>query len=302
MTIQELVSLGPKTTMRIGGNARAYADMLTKDDVEAAERYARGHRLPLIVLGGGSNTIFADGVIEALVVRIKADSVLRQTQHKNGALVTVQSGTILASLINELAGQNLDLSPLTGIPGTVGGAIFGNAGQGPGGIWIDHYVASVTVYTDGQWHTLTRDECCFSYRDSVFKQLSHSLQLAVRSAPIIWETTLSVPTKPALEIHAEVERLLKLRLETQPHLKTAGSCFTALPDGTPAWRLIDHAGLRGQRFGDLQISEKHANFLLNLGNATFDEAVEAVRLIQGKTTALTSVEMRFYDSNGSCLF
>ena len=154
MTIQEFIPLGSKTTMRIGGKARYYADLMIKEDVENAFRFATEKGIPLIPLGGGSNTIFADDVIEALVVRIKADAVIFvEAKRFASTKISVQSGKILASLINELAAENLDLSALTGIPGTVGGAIFGNAGQGPGGVWIDRYVESVTAFVcnSGQW-------------------------------------------------------------------------------------------------------------------------------------------------------
>jgi len=286
MVIQEHIPVGSKTTMRIGGKARYYADILTKEDVREAWTFCQEKGLPLILLGGGSNTIFADGEIEALVCRIKADKTSVE-----GNRVTVESGKILASLVNELANNNLDLSALTGIPGTVGGAIFGNAGQGPGGIWIDSFVQSVTAFIDGQWKTLTKEECDFRYRESKFKDL--------KSPPIIWEVTLSVPSKPAADVKAEVERLIKKRIETQPHIKTAGSCFKALPDGTPAWKLIDAAGLRGLQIGGVQVSEKHANFLLNVAQGTFKDALAVTAEIQKNIPQIAGVEMRLYGENGA---
>jgi UDP-N-acetylmuramate dehydrogenase len=249
MHIQENISVGSKTTMRIGGKARYYADILTREDTEQAFAFAKEKNIPLIVLGGGSNSVFADGTVNALVVRLKNDKMT-----VSGNRVTVEAGKILASFINDAAKHNLDLSALTGIPGTIGGAIFGNAGQGPLGIWINSFVKHVTVFLDGQWRTLTKDECDFSYRESIFKEAA--------TPPIIWEVELELPSKPEADVKAEVERLLKKRFETQPHIKTAGSCFKALPDGTPAWKLIEAAGLRGHKIGGVQIAEKHANFLI----------------------------------------
>ncbi len=285
MTIQDLIPLGPKTTMRIGGKALYYAEILTEKDVEEAYAFAKEKNVPLIVLGGGSNTIFADEVINALVVRIKNDEM-----QINENRVTVSAGKILGSFLNDLAVKNLDLSALTGIPGTVGGAIFGNAGQGAKGIWIDSFVESVTAFVDGQWKIFSREECDFRYRESAFKEMT--------PAPIIWKATLRVPSRPEADVKAEIERLIKKRIETQPHIKTAGSCFKSLPDGTPAWQLIDAAGLRGTKIGGIQISEKHANFLLNVEKGTFEDAVKITGLIKEKIPEIAGIEMRFYDTEG----
>lgn len=287
--IQELVPLAGKTTMRIGGTARYYADLTNTDDVEAAYGFAQQEKIPLIVLGGGSNTVFADGIIEALVVRIKAENV-----YVDGNLVQVEAGKNLPMLINEMAKQNLDLSPLTGILGTVGGAIFGNAGQGPAGIWINTYVKDVTAFIEGKWETWTKEQCDFGYRESRFKHgPDHS--------PIIWDVTLELPSRPQADIETDIQALLKKRIETQPHVKTAGSCFKAVGE-TPAWKLIDAAGLRGHVVGGVQIAEKHANFLLNIGEAKYDDAKGIVNDVKKAVKEPLDVEMRFIESDGSLAF
>lgn len=287
MDVKELEPLGPKTTMRIGGKARYFALLTTREDVEAAQTFAREKNLPLIVLGGGSNTIFADDVIDAFVVRIAHSAVTVE-----GENVSVGSGKNLPMLINELAKQNLDLSPLTGILGSVGGAVFGNAGQGPQGIWIDSFITSITVFLNGEWKEFTKEECAFAYRESTFKHRSDPL--------IIWEASLHVPSRPQSETEEEIKKLLQKRIETQPHVKTAGSCFKA-KDGVPAWQLIEKAGLRGSSVGGVQIAEKHANFLLNTGGATFDDAVRVVENAREKVGDL-DVEMRFVTEDGSVKF
>lgn len=285
MTIQEHVPIGSKTTMKIGGTARYYGEIVSKSDVEEAYQFAKEKSLALILLGGGSNTIFADGEVNAVVCRMKA-----QEKTIAGNTVTVQAGMMLPSLIFQLADENLDLSTLTGILGTVGGAVFGNAGQGAGGIWIDSYITTVTFFHEGEWKTWSKEECDFRYRESKFKEMENP--------PIIWEVTLEIPSKPKDEVKAEIEKLLQKRIETQPHVKTAGSCFKSLPDGTPAWKLIDAAGLRGTQIGGVQIAEKHANFLLNTGGATFEDARNIVHTIKEKVPQIDHVEMRFYSEEG----
>lgn len=285
MEILEDVSVGKKTTMRIGGNAKFYAEPTSKEDIEQAWEFAQQQDVPLIVLGGGSNSIFADGTVEALVLRIQTENVAVE-----GNAVTVDAGKNIAMLINELAEENLDLSALTGIPGSMGGAIFGNAGQGPKGVWLDHFVENVTAFIDGEWKTMAKDECDFSYRESAFKHMD--------SYPIIWSTLLNIPSRPKEEIENEVQALLQRRLETQPHVKTAGSCFKAV-GGTPAWQLIDAAGLRGKKFGGIEISEKHANFLLNTGGGTFQDVCTAINEVQNIIESPLEVEMRLFTNAGT---
>ncbi len=285
MELRENVSIGQKTTMRIGGNARYFVEPTTKEEIEEAWCIAKEKGLPLIVLGGGSNTVFADGTVDAVVLRIKADAVQRE-----GNTIKVQSGKNLAMLINELAKEGLDLSPLTGILGTVGGAIFGNAGQGPTGIWIDSFVQNVTALIQGEWKSLPQSECEFAYRESMFKHLD--------SIPIIWEVTLDVPSRPSSEIAQDIEKLLQKRIETQPHIKTAGSCFKAVGD-TPAWKLIDAAQLRGHQVGTIRIAEKHANFLINEGNGTYEDTKKLVQTVREKIEEPLEVEMRFYGQDGT---
>ncbi len=295
MELQELASVGGKTTMRIGGKARLFATMQTRADVEEAVRIATEKHIPLILLGSGSNTVFNDGVTEALVARIGNAGVT-----VDGNRVTVGAGANLAMLVNDLAKQGLDLSPLTGIPGTIGGAIFGNAGQGPTGRWMDSYVVDATVYMAEAWKTFTKRECGFGYRESAFKDWTKKMDKWL-IMPVIWEAVLEVPSGEPAAIQAEIQRLLQVRIDTQPHLKTAGSCFKAV-GGTPAWKLIDAAGLRGTQIGGVQIAEKHANFLLNKGDATYADAKAIVEKVKSAVSEPLDVEMRFIEPDGSLAF
>ncbi len=295
MELQELANVGGKTTMRIGGQARLFTVMSTKEDVEASVRIATKRHLPLILLGSGSNTVFCDGIVEAFIARIGNQAV-----RVDGNTVTVGGGANLAMLVNELAKQGLDLSPLTGIPGTIGGAVFGNAGQGPKGTWMDSYFVNAIVYMGDAWKTFTKEECGFGYRESAFKRWTKDTNKWF-IMPIIWEVVLNVPSGDPATIQAEVQRLLQVRIDTQPHLKTAGSCFKAV-GSTPAWKLIDAAGLRGTQIGGVQIAEKHANFLLNKGDATYADAKAIVEKVRSTIAEPLDVEMRFIEPDGSLAF
>ncbi|MDD5751056.1 MAG: UDP-N-acetylmuramate dehydrogenase [Candidatus Peribacteraceae bacterium] len=297
MQIQELVPLAPKTTMRIGGNARYFAELKTTRDAEEVWNFAQEKKLPMIALGSGANTVFADGTIEAVVVHIGANAM-----EVSGNTVRVEAGAILATVVSTLAKRGLDLSALTGIPGTVGGAIFGNAGQGPKGLWLDHYVQTVIVFADGEWKTLSKEECTFAYRESIFKKwAAQDSRLKTQDSPIIWKASLSVPSRSANDIEREITLLLKKRTIAQPFTRTAGSCFKAQPDGTPAWKLIEAAGLKGATVGDLQVSEKHANFLINTGSASFNDVQRAVERIRNAVPQPLQLEMRLVGTDGQVM-
>ena len=291
--------------MRIGGTARYFAELTTKEDVEEAYVFAQKNNLPLIVLGSGSNTIFADGEIAVLIIRITAAHLTIQPSNHPTTTIDVASGKNLPMLINEIAKVGLDLSPLTGIPGTVGGAIFGNAGQGPKGIWIGNYVQSVTAFMNEEWKEFSKEECTFRYRESVWKDappfVAEDRDLPLQMAPIIWSVTLNIPHDDPTIIKEKIELLLKRRIETQPHQRTAGSCFKAIGEN-PAWQLIDAAGLRGMKHGGVQISEKHANFLISEKGATFEDAVKVVSVVKEKIPEKLEVEMRFIKTNGSLAY
>jgi UDP-N-acetylmuramate dehydrogenase len=263
--------------MRIGGTAKYFAELKAKEDVEEAYKFAKDKKLPLLVLGSGSNTIFANEEIQALIVQVK-----NEAESWDGNIATLGAGKNLAMFINECAEKGLDLSPLTGIPGTIGGAVFGNAGQGPSGTWIDGYVEGVTAFIDGKWQTLSNAKCDFEYRESAFKKMS---------SPILWEVTLQIPKGDPAVIKTNIHTLLK----------TAGSCFKAVA-GTPAWQLIDDANLRGATVGDVEIAHKHANFLLNKGEATYKDACALVEKAMKAIPKELEVEMRFVEQDGSLRF
>lgn len=311
LQIQPNVLLRPKTTMRIGGTAQYFAEVKTREELEEATAFAHEKNISLIPLGSGSNTIFADGEIKALVIQLKNEAVAVEENR-----ITVGAGKNLPMFVNECAKQGLDLSALTGIPGTIGGAIFGNAGQGPKGIWIDSFVESVTVY-DGEWKTVSRNQCEFGYRESRFKAPSPNPSPATgagnvvqkvslpspvvgeepRERAIIWEVALIIPKADPVTIKTTIDTLLQKRIETQPHARTAGSCFKAVGE-MPAWQLIDAVGLRGYKVGDIEISTKHANFLISGKEPKFSDVMQLIATVKEKIPQGLEVEMRCIGEDG----
>jgi UDP-N-acetylmuramate dehydrogenase len=158
---------------------------------------------------------------------------------------------------------------------------------------MDAYVESVEAFIENTWKTLTKQECNFRYRESAFKDIAEG-----SPAPVIWSVKLKIPSRTLQEVLSDIESLLRKRIETQPHIKTAGSCFKALLDGTPAWKLIDAARLRGRKIGGVEISTKHANFLLNVEKGSFADAIAITELIKKSVPEIAGVEMRFYGDDG----
>ena len=101
---------------------------------------------------------------------------------------------------------------------------------------------------------------------------------------------------------SEIERFLQKRIETQPHVKTAGSCFLSIDKETPAWKLIDAAGLRGHTIGDIEISEKHANFFINKGSASFEDVKTLVETVRNAIPKELTVEMQLFEENGKLAY
>lgn len=219
------------------------------------------------ILGNGSNIIlpkYYDGVI------IKLDNLNKCTINDNN--IYVESGYMLNKLANELSNKGYTgIEWATGIPGTIGGAIYGNAGAYKSS--MSEILVDVTLLDNENIITLKNEELEFSYRDSLLK---HRKNLIVLSCNIKLEKGNTEEIKKTIE-----ERTLK-RIETQPlEYPNCGSVFRN-PEGMAAGKLIDDSGLKGYTEGGAKISEKHANFIINFDNATSEDIIKLIELIKDK--------------------
>jgi len=243
---------------RIGGPADLFFRAATGSEVESAAAWARREGVALYVIGGGSNMLFDDEGFRGLIVKNEARGLARR-----GEDVTALAGTPLASLVEFLTAQSLGgLEFLAGIPGTVGGAVCGNAGAF--GRSIGEGVRDVELlFADGRTGLRSRAEMAFSYRRSALKDVPQ----------IILEARFRAEPDDAAAIRRRVEDYLKSRSGKHPCPGTAcaGSYFKnpVLPDGTKlaAGRLLEQAGAKGLRVGDAAVFEGHANFIINVGRA-----------------------------------
>jgi UDP-N-acetylmuramate dehydrogenase len=256
------------TSLRVGGNADAIATPGSRDEVAVLMRLCAEHSLPYTVLGAGFNTLVMDGGIEGVVVR--TSKLRRLEEQPERSAVIAETGVSHNSLIKLCCERGLaGLEFGAGIPGTVGGWVAMNAGIGTRE--IESSVIEIDVLEPGgKERRMARDELNFQYRALCGPQ----------TGSIIVSVLLSVSLKDPRKVRAEVDRLLALRRDTQPiHVPSCGSVFKN-PKGDFAGRLIEAAGLKGERAGGAQISPIHANFITNTGGATAADVISLIERAQ----------------------
>ncbi len=258
--LQTGVSLKEQSNFRIGGKAEFFFEAESVEELKAAIAFARLRSIPFYIIGGGYNILFSDEGYRGLLIRNGAQGIARK-RHPNQ--VEVLSGTPLSKVVqfgldNSLAG----LEFLAGIPGTLGGALYSNAGAFGSSIG-DIFRRGVFLDEKGNERTSERNDLAFAYRRSAL-QRKHSIALSA-----LLETTAGDPEI----IRSRIQENLDKRERKHPPGGTfcAGSYFKnpILPDGTKiaAGRLLEEAGAKGLRIGDAAVFPGHCNFLINLGRA-----------------------------------
>jgi UDP-N-acetylmuramate dehydrogenase len=248
IALAEHAPMAPLTTLRVGGAADRLVAVHTRDELLTALELAREAEVPWFILGNGSDLVVADAGIHGLVIRNRARSV-----SIDGQRLRADAGAPMALLVRRCAGAGLaGLEFGTSIPGTLGGAVWANAGAH--GREMRDVVASVEVWDplNGGVASLEGGACAFAYRDSRFKH----------SAEVVVGATLALDSDAPDEIAARVAANQAQRLASQPLAdQNAGSVFRN-PPGDHAGRLIDAAGLKGLRVGSASVSTLHANFIV----------------------------------------
>jgi UDP-N-acetylmuramate dehydrogenase len=283
------------TTFRLGGPADLLLVARSMEELQEGVHLAHHAGLPWLVLGRGSNVLVADAGFRGVVIVNRA----RGVHWQNGgdtALLVVASGESLAGLVRQTAGLGwAGLEWAAGIPGTVGGAVVGNAGAF-GGCMAD-VVSWVSVYgEEGQVRRLEAGELGFACRQSRFRGKGNR--------EVLLEMGLALHQGPAERLQEVVREHLRWRREHQPPGPSAGSVFRNPPD-EPAGRLLDQAGMKGRERGGAYVSPLHANFILNRGGARaedvralIEEARQAVRRTAGVELELEIELLGEWESGG----
>jgi UDP-N-acetylmuramate dehydrogenase len=268
--------LSGHTSLKTGGPADLFALPRDEEDLATLLGLARQRGVPATIVGRGYNTLVRDGGIRGVVISLRH---LETLERRDDGRIMVGAGvwsTDLARFAQSCSLSGLEF--LVGIPGSVGGLLAMNAGAHGGAI-----LGTVeTLYTvrDGEPRQYPRAELTFGYRF-----------LALAPGEIITRALLHLDSEAASVIAGRMEDLLAQRSACQTVGKPNAGSFFKNPPGAAAWKLIDDAGLRGTRVGDAQVSEVHANFLVNLGGATTADFLSLAALIKERVRTTSGIEL-----------
>ena len=267
------------TSFRIGGNAECFCEVKNKDALHKIICGCKKYNVHYFILGLGSNLLVSDNGIKGVVIKLGGDftkiTMLDDNTVKCGAGVTLAGLCVFA--------RNKSLGGLEfawGIPGSVGGAVYMNAGA-YGGEIKDVVISSDCMDSDGNIKSFSGNELDFSYRHSVYSDSDY----------VITDVTFKLEPKNQAEICSRMDELMDRRKTKQPlNRPSAGSVFKR-PEGHFAAALIEECGLKGFSIGDAQVSEKHSGFIINKGNATAEDVKQLVKHIQEVVKEKTDVEL-----------
>ena len=259
--------LANHTSFRIGGPAEWFAEPSTLDELISVLREACRAGWPVLVVGGGTNTLASDRGIRGLVVHLgRGFRTIRELSDEGAPTARVSCGAaLLTQRLVALASMRGwgGVEALAGLPGQVGGAVAMNAQD------IGQFVEQISfVSLDGTLRLMTHDQLRFRYRDTALEP------------GIVAEVLVRFPRTDPGEARDRIQRALRCRHETQDIRLPSAGCAFKNPPGIGAGRLIDQAGLKGARIGDAQVSQRHANFIVNLGRATCDDVLSLMEYVQ----------------------
>lgn len=299
---KENESLAKHTNFRIGGPAKYFIEARSTADLIEAVNMAKEYALPYFILGGGSNTLAADEGYQGLVIK----AANRNTRFE-GDQVIAEAGVISATMARLTADKGLrGLEWMVSLPGTVGGAVRGNAGCFGGE--IKDALVSIKLWRDGEVIDVSASDLHFGYRHSVLKDIGHEHD-------VVLEATFKLTPGDRQEALALIEKNLLGRKTSQPLGSSSAGCMfknyeindesvklkvaekfdippTMLANNRlgAGW-LIDQLGLKGTKIGDAQISPQHGNFLLNIGQATAKDIVTLISLVKTRARDEVGVQL-----------
>lgn len=298
--IRENELLANHTTFQIGGPAKIYLEIDNSEKLIKALKIIKEENLPYLMIGGGSNLLVSDQGYDGAVIKVNPKEI-----KITDTLVEVDAGYSLTGLITKTLDAGLvDLEFLAGVPGTVGGAIKGNAGTFGEG--MDKIAKAVNFIDDNlEIKTFTNQQCQFNYRHSIFKKRDNWLIVA---------TVLQLRKGDALKSRQLIDERLQYRTDNHPAQPSAGSIFKNIIytealaaklksldwevsdkfkeyKKIPTAFIVENLGLKGKTIGSAQISEKHANYIINLGGATADQVVQLISYIKQQVRDAMGIQL-----------
>lgn len=270
LQIKEQVPLSKKTSYKIGGNSRYFAEPKNINEINEAVIWAKDNSQKIFILGKGSNILVDDSGWDGLTIDLSGLNYIKW----KGAMVTCGGGTLLHTLVSQSVEKGLHgIEVLAGIPGSIGGGIVMNAGAFGGN--ISDYLLKVTLIDMDTMEVFCKEkeDMCFGYRTSILKQNPW----IVAEAKFEFIKDDSISSQKIKMIYNDV---VKKRKDKQPlNQPNCGSVFKR-PENNYAGTLIEECGLKGYSIGGASVSEKHANFIVNKNNATAEDVKSVIRHVQ----------------------
>lgn len=303
MKIQEKILLKDYSTFKIGGPAKHFVEVEKIEDLKKAIQWAKENKEKFMILGGGSNLLFSDQGFNGLVIKLQN----KKLELKKETEIVCQAGVALNQLVNFSVEKGLTgLEWAAGIPGTVGGAVRGNAGAF--GFEMKDIIKEVIYFNleKLEKEKCNNNECKFDYRESVFKEFDHK---------VIWEVVFELKKGDKKKIQEEASKIIQQRGEKHPCLMSNGSAGSIFKNPVvgqniidnfekekgvkckgetkqvPAGWLIDMCDLKDMRVGGVKVSEKQANFIVNDQNGTANDVVILISLIKQKVRNTFGVQL-----------
>ncbi|MGQ9618561.1 MAG: UDP-N-acetylmuramate dehydrogenase [Candidatus Aminicenantia bacterium] len=282
LSLRKRVSLKKYCTFKIGGKAKYFITVRKIEKLIMAVKIAKELKLRFVVIGEGSNILFDSKGFDGLVIRNRCNMI----KIRKGGVVEAHSGTTLKKLIKKCVQHSLEgFENIYGIPGTVGGAIWGNAGAY--GTSISDFLDKVEILDgNGEIKTLGKRELYFGYRDSIFKR---------NKGVIILKVKFLLRRGKKEKILSKMIEIKEKRKKRLPPYPCAGSFFKNVlkEDGTKisAGELIEKAGLKGFRIGNAEIWSEHGNFIVNFGNATSSEILSLADKVKKEVKGKYGIEL-----------
>lgn len=288
--IKKNIPLAPLTTFKIGGPAKFFIEVKTKEEFIEALDWAEEEKQDVFVLAGGSNILVNDKGVDGLVIKMANNNIKVM-----GERIECGAGANFSNIVLLATKENLSgLEWAVGLPGTIGGAIRGNAGCYGGEMSEAIETVEVLDARKNEFMNLSRRDCMFNYRASIFK---------ADSSLLIWQVTLRLKKGRADDIKKQVNKNVKARANANPRLPSAGSVFKnidykiidenniplaekAKEEGVvknnmvgAGW-LISMLGLKGKTMGGAKVSLEHANFIVNTGKGTAEDVIMLISYIK----------------------
>lgn len=294
-------------TFGVGGPADVWVTLETPDELLDLVGRCMANEWPLLLVGNGTNVLYADAGARGIVARIALNEYAIQGRGESEALLVAGAGVSWPRLLNELAPLGwggLEFGP--GIPGTLGGGVISNAGAHFGNLgevleWVEVVDTRPGAAKSPVVRKYTRDELDLRYRHSRFRS-QRRIFFNDEGQPVVTPSELIEPaeiiTRLGVRLHradprelrAKIEEFKQHRKQTQPPQQSAGSVFKN-PEGDYAARLIEQAGLKGKEHGRARISERHANFIVNAGGASAADVVALIVEARQRVKELFKVEL-----------